>query len=169
MPSSPRTVRGLLLLALTVPAAVAAQIQVAPDNGAHADPMVRLANTTGNQVGFTITNLGADASFVRTCTFTGNITAVTCSPLGLVAGGGGTKTVTATFTTSGAGTGSVKISVTYQGGTTSIGAGNWDETIVIPAVTVTPDASPVNVAPNVGGQTQVFTVSNTSAATTPVT
>lgn len=155
---------GLLALCATRPLMAQLSVQVGPDNGTHPDPKIRLANSAGNTVTFTVTNNGTiDAQFTRTCTGIGNVTTVTCTTLGLIAAGDA-KTVTATFSVAGAGTGSVQMSVTSTNPTGAAGVGKWDETIVAGGAGVTPDGGVATQAPNLGSLSQVFTIANTARA-----
>ena len=139
-------------------------VQVAPDNGTHPDPTIRLANSTGNTVVFTVINNGTiDAQFTRTCTGLGTVSSVTCTTVGLIAAGD-SKSVTATFTVGAAGAGSVQLSVTSTNPTGASGVGKWDETIVTGAAQVTPDGGAATQAPNQSGVSQAFTVTNLARA-----
>ncbi len=122
-----------VLVALT-PAAATAQlsVQVGPDNGTHPDPKIRLANSTGNTVQFTVTNNGTiDAQFTKTCTPIGNVTITTCPVVGLIAAQD-FKVVTVTFSVGAAGSGGVQFSVTSTNPVGASAVGKWDETIVAP-------------------------------------
>ncbi len=161
---------GLALVAVWWPVMVAAQVlpQIAP-SGTVNDPKIRVANTVGHQVTFTVTNLngGTDGQVSRTCTRTGNVTSVTCSTLTFMAEGQ-VAIVTATFTTSAAGTGTITLTVDPTNPDGPPVSGTWQETIVAPAGTITPDGLALVVAPNQTGLTQAFTITNTSRAETSV-
>ena len=139
---------------------------ISPTGAPNPDPVVRLTTTTV-VVTFTITNLngGGDGAMESQCVVAGNVTFVSCQPLTFL-GEAQVIARTMTVTTTGAGTGAI----TYRVRTTSpVGAwveGTWNETIVAPAGTVTPDAQPLMLGPGLAGQTQVFTVTNTSSAPT---
>lgn len=67
---------GLALVAVLLPVTLVGQVipQISPSGNAP-DPKIRVANTSGNQVSFTVTNLngGTDGQVSRTCTRSGNI------------------------------------------------------------------------------------------------
>lgn len=114
-----------LALVLSVVAAAQLSVQVSPDNGAHPDPKIRLAASSGNTVTFTVTNNGTiDAQFARTCTGLGNVTTVSCTALGLIAAGD-SRVITATFSVAGMGTGGVQLSVTSTNPIGASGIGKW--------------------------------------------
>ena len=153
------------------PLAVQAQVlpQLAP-SGTVSDGRIRVAGSTGNQVTFTVTNLngGTDGQVSRTCTFSGSVTAVSCSPLTFVAADT-TVTVTATFTTGAVGTGTITLTVDPTSPDGPAVSGTYQETVVSPAGTVTPDGLAFTLAPGQAGQTRAFLVSNTSRAKTTFT
>ena len=161
------TARWLLALLVLPPVQLAMaqlSVQVAPDNGTHPDPKIRLANSTGNTVVFAVINNGTiDAQFSRTCVGLGNVSNVTCGTVGIIAAGD-SKNVTVTFNVGAAGTGSVQLTVTSVNPTGASNVGKWDETTVDAAATVSPDGAAITKAPNLTGATQVYTVTNTSRA-----
>jgi RHS repeat-associated protein len=142
-------------------------VRVSPDDTPHPDPTVRIANTSGNGVTFTVTNTGdIDTRYTGTCTGTGAVLSVTCPYIGFLIPGE-SKNVTVTFTTGTAGGGTVRMSVTSSpAGAT--GAGRWDETVVNPAASVTPHGASMTASPNTASSF-VFTVTNTGTTTTTYT
>lgn len=140
-------------------------VQVIPDLGAHPDLTIRVASTTGNQVTFTVKNTGSvDTHYSGTCTRTGAVASVTCTAIGILIPQQ-SKIVTATFTTGAAGSGTVQISVTSTTPPGASGAGKWDETVVNPAASVTPDGAAAALSANTPS-TYKFSLTNTGTATT---
>src|SRR5438046_3109584 len=86
---------------LTRPALVGVSVSSSPD------PVIRVKNTTGNEVTFKVKNTGTiDTRYSSTCRASGNVAAITVCPYpGLIAAGD-SRDLDATFSTGAAGTGS---------------------------------------------------------------
>ena len=102
---------GALCLLLAAPAAAQLSLGVSPDNGTHADPVLRLANSVGNTVIFTVFNNGTIDTRVKvTCAGLGNVSPVpTCPWGGGILAVGTSPDVTVTFGTGAVGSGSVQL------------------------------------------------------------
>src|SRR6266699_659138 len=75
-------------------------VSVSPDAGGYPDATIRLANTTGNQVTFTVTNTGdIDTRYSVTCTPGVAVSSITaCPTIGIIAAGN-SKPASVSFTT----------------------------------------------------------------------
>jgi RHS repeat-associated protein len=144
-------------------------VSVSPDAGGYPDATIRLANTTGNQVTFTVTNTGdIDTRYSVTCTPGGAVVSITtCPTIGIIAAGL-SKPATVSFTTGSAGSGSVSILVTATTPTGASATGKWNETVANPAASVTPHGGSAAFAPNTASSSS-FTVTNTGTAQTTYT
>jgi RHS repeat-associated protein len=131
------------------------------------DPITRLSNTAGNQVSFWVKNTGAlDGRFSTSCTPTGAVTAITtCPTIGGLIAAGDSVSETVIFTTGAAGTGSVKYTVTPTNPSGPANTGIWNETVVNPAASVTPDGASISFPPNTASL-YAFSVTNTGSART---
>ncbi len=144
-------------------------VSVSPDASGYPDATIRLANTTGNQVTFTVTNTGdIDTRYSVTCTPGVAVSSITaCPTIGIIAAGN-SKPASVSFTTGSAGSGSVSILVTATTPTGASATGKFNETVVNPAASVTPDGGSAAFAPNTASSYS-FTVTNTGTAQTTYT
>lgn len=157
---------GLLTI---LPAPAGAQISVAinPDNGAHPDPVLRLAQSTNDTVIFYVKNTSptADVHFVVSCARTGNVTAITkCVLANATLAPGDSGLATVVFSVGAIGTGRVNLTATSTLPPGATATGGWDITIVGPTL-VTPKDSLSTVLPSSTGHQAVFKVKNNRAIT----
>jgi hypothetical protein len=140
-------------------------VQVVPDNGSHPHPTARLINTSGHTVTFTVINSGTiDTRYAISCTRTGSVTSVSCSPTSPLIAEGDSRVITATFAVGSAGTGRITLTATATQPTGASAVGGWDITVANPAASVTPDNGGAGINPGSGSVN--FTVTNTGAAAT---
>ena len=113
-------------------------VQVVPDNGSHPHPTARLANTSGHTVTFTVINNGTiDTRYAISCSRTGSVTSVSCSPTSPLIAECDSRVITATFAVGSAGTGRITLTATATQPTGASAVGGWDITVANPAASVT--------------------------------
>jgi RHS repeat-associated protein len=138
------------------------RVSVTPDGWSSVQ---RLANTTGNQQSFTVTNNGGyDATFNFTCGGSG-LTCTGVSPASRLLKRDSSVTVVATFT---AGAVNANATVTLQANEALARAtdgGSYTVPIVASGVSVAPGAAVREVAANTGGYQATYRVQNTGALT----
>ncbi|HEY7877793.1 MAG TPA: hypothetical protein VIC55_06195, partial [Gemmatimonadaceae bacterium] len=155
------------LMCLIVPGPLAAQSapSVSPQGSGYSEP----PNTTGLTLQFTVYN-NDDFSerFILTCTTSGNIGPCT-RPSSILVPAWGASNVNVGFSTGAVGTGQLSLTAGDPGGMSQ----GWYAITVAPppapAVSVTPDGMPANVATNSTGLSYTFTVTNTGNANGTVT